>query len=99
MLKVKNHTVFIGRYTVNMNINNQYNQSLNNNAKITQKSQTSQNLLNAQNQFIDKYFNSVMLNNQPIEYDTRTMKQPLISKDNFINSLNFDIKSLSKLIY
>ena len=40
-----------------------------------------------------------MLNNQPIEYDTRTMKQPLISKDNFINSLNFDIKSLSKLIY
>ena len=32
------------------------------------------------------------------DLDTRMMKYPIIAKENFINALNFDIKSLSKLM-
>jgi len=71
-------------------------QSKNNTQKGKNKNESTNSrtgLLNAQNKFIEKYFNPNYLNFD--ELDTRTMKAPIIVKENFLNALNFDIKSLS----
>ncbi len=66
-----------------------------NSVKSESKSQTQ--LLNEQNQLINRYLNDGKSNEQKFEeIDTRTMKAPIFLKENFIKALNFDIKSLSK---